>query len=105
MKFKAPNSYDDLSFLTHLYVKKRYSLRRISRKLGCSKTTVRKKLREAGIEVLDSKLESHGALKRKVERLRKRGLSYQRIADLFNLWRIDTRSGGGKWHAESVRNV
>jgi hypothetical protein len=34
-------------FLTDLYIKKGHSLRRISEELGCSKTTVRKKLVKA----------------------------------------------------------
>ena len=94
-----------MSFLTHLYVKKRYSLRRISRELGCGKSVVRRKLSEAGIEIIDQKIEIDSALARKVKDLRESGLSYQKIAEMFNLWRVETRSGEGIWHAKTVRDL
>lgn len=43
-----PKLYENVSFLTDLYLKKKWSLRRISSEIGCSKNTVRKKLIEAG---------------------------------------------------------
>ena len=105
IKFSHPKPWDDLSFLTHLYVKKRYSLRRISRELGCGKSVVRRKLSEAGIEIIDQKIEIDSALARKVKDLRESGLSYQKIAEMFNLWRVETRSGEGIWHAKTVRDL
>ncbi len=45
------------------------------------------------------------ALKRKVETMRERGLSYQSIADSFNLWKVATRTGGGQWHPKTVREI
>jgi len=32
----------------------------------------------------------------------KKGLSYQAIADVFNLWEIPTRSAQGTWHAKTI---
>jgi len=45
------------------------------------------------------------ALARKVKDLRESGLSYQKIAEMFNLWRVETRSGEGIWHAKTVRDL
>ena len=104
IKFSHPKPWDNTILLTDLYVKKVHSLRRISSELGCHKSVVRRKLSEAGIEIIQQKFDVDMALVKKVERLRENGMSYQKIADLFNLWRIDTRSGEGKWYAQTVRN-
>ena len=58
---------------------------------------MRKKLKEAGIEVLGMKTDENLALKRKSQALRKRGLSYKKIAKLFNVWRLGTKSERGCW--------
>lgn len=93
-----------MSFLTDLYQKKGWSLRRISNELSCSKTTVRKKLVGAGIELIDQKKE-HVQLRAKINEMRDRGQSYQQIADAFNLWGVKTRTGEGQWHAKTVRDI
>lgn len=91
-----------MSFLTDLYLRKGWSLRRISSELGCSKTTVRKKLIEAGIELNDQSGSDLRSLKNK---LRQRGLSDQAIGDLFNLWKVSARRGESKWYGKMVREV
>jgi hypothetical protein len=94
-----------INFLTDLYLKKGWSLRRISWEIGCSKATVRKKLIEVGIEVKEPASEGYKALRKKILIMRERRLSYQAIADVFNLWRIPMRSEHGTWYAITVRDV
>lgn len=65
---------------------------------------MRKKLIEAGIEIKDTQQDEYGLLKSKIEEMRDRGLSYQAIADAFNLWKVSTRTGGN-WHAKTVREL
>jgi hypothetical protein len=88
-----------------LYLKKKWSLRRISNEIGCSKNTVRKKLIEAGIEVMEHPADEYRALKKKINELRIKGQSYQAIADLINLWKISTRMGEGVWYVKTVREI
>jgi len=66
---------------------------------------VRKKLREAGIEILDIKNNEKLALLSKIIVLKQRGLSYQKIAYLLNVWRIKTAPGQGEWHVKTVRGI
>ena len=66
---------------------------------------MRKKLIEAGVEVMEHPLDEYRALKKKINELRGKGLSYQAIADLFNLWRIETRSTDGIWHPKTIREI
>ncbi len=94
-----------MSFLTDLYLKRQWSLRRISDDLGCCKATVRKKLIQAGIAIKESSKNEQRSLKVKIEQMRQRGMSYQVIADTLNLWKISTRSSDGKWHAKTVRDI
>ena len=94
-----------MSFLTDLYLKKGWSLRRISKELGCCKGTVRKKLLEAGVELVEQTYSEHLAMKKKIQSMRGRGLSYQMIADIFNLWKVVTRTGKGQWHSKTVREI
>jgi len=75
------------------------------KELGCHKSVVRKKLKQAGIDDFEFVVEQDKLLVMKIESMRQQGLSYQRITDLFNLWRIDTRSGGGQWYAKTVRGI
>jgi len=86
-------------------VKKQWSLRRISNEIGCSKNTVRKKLIEAGVEVVEHPADKRKPLKKKIGELKAKKLSYQAIADLFNLWKIKTSSGEGVWHPKTVRDL
>jgi hypothetical protein len=88
-----------------MYLKKGWSLRRISSELGCCKATVRKKLIEVGIELIDQNSDEHKFLKKKIQAMRERGLSYQTISDAFNLWKIATRTREGKWHAKTIREM
>lgn len=37
--------------------------------------------------------------------MRERGISYQAIADAFNLWKISTRIGDGQWFAKTIREL
>jgi hypothetical protein len=66
---------------------------------------VRKKLIEAGIEIIDQNHDEHTALRKKIQAMRERGLSYQGIADIFNLWKVSTRTGDGKWHSKTIREL
>lgn len=66
---------------------------------------MRKKLERAEIEIVQQRVDGERALAKKVQRLRKKGMSYQKIADLFNLWRIETRTREGMWHAKTVREL
>jgi hypothetical protein len=49
---------------------------------------VRKKLIEAGIEIMEQRTSEQKLLKQKIVEMRNRGLRYQAIADLFNLWKV-----------------
>jgi hypothetical protein len=66
---------------------------------------VRKKLLEAGIELVDHRCDEYLAVRKKIKAMRERGLAYQAIADIFNLWGVKTRSGEGRWHSKTVREV
>ena len=57
------------------------------------------------IEALTKMSNEHTALKKKVRALREKGLIYQAIAYIFNLWKIATRTGDGKWHAKTIREL
>jgi len=59
---------------------------------------VSRKLSQAGIEIIQRKSKVDRALIRKVYKLREQGFSYQKIADLFNLWGIET-----KWYSKTVK--
>jgi hypothetical protein len=59
-----------MSFLTDLYLKKGWSLGRISKELGCCKATVKKKLVEAGIEIKVQAGDDYKVLKKKIQTMR-----------------------------------
>lgn len=103
--YRQGKAYENVSFLTDLYLKKGWSLRRISNELGCCKATVRKKLIEAGIYLVEQNCVEDKALRKKIQAIRERGLSYHSIADSFNLWKIATRTGDGQWHSKTVREI
>lgn len=103
--YRQAKAYEDVSFLTDLYQKRGWSLRRISNELDCSKATVRKKLIEAGIEIVKHRRDEHKSLMKKIEEMRSRGLSYQAIADILNLWKVATRTSEGIWHAKTIREL
>ncbi|MBA2405104.1 MAG: hypothetical protein H0V66_10070 [Bdellovibrionales bacterium] len=42
---------------------------------------------------------------KKIVKMRSRGLSYQTIAGIFNLWKVATRTGEGIWYAKTVRDL
>jgi DNA invertase Pin-like site-specific DNA recombinase len=104
ISYRHAKPYEDVSFLTDLYVKKGWSLRRISSELGCGKTTVRKILQKSGIDLIQDNRPS-SPLKQKANELRNKGKSYQEIADIFNLWKISTSSGKGIWHGKTIRKI
>jgi len=56
IKFSHAKPWDNTILLTDLYVIKGYSLRRISRELGCHKSVVRRKLSDAKVEILQQKI-------------------------------------------------
>ena len=60
---------------------------------------------EAGIELVDHRCDEYLAVRKKIKAMRERGLAYQAIADIFNLWGVKTRSGEGRWHSKTVREV
>lgn len=60
---------------------------------------------ETGIEIIDARQDEYKLLKSKIEGMRDRGLSYQAIADLFNIWQVSTRTGEGKWHPKTIREL
>ena len=62
-------------------------------------------LLEAGIKLEVQTHDEHRALKKKIQTMKERGLSYQSISDAFNLWKIPTRTGEGNWHGKTVREV
>lgn len=66
---------------------------------------MRKKLIEAGVEIIDQCKDADRLLVKKVEEMRDRGLSYQAIADIFNLWKVATRTGEGKWYGKTIREI
>ncbi|HXH76001.1 MAG TPA: hypothetical protein VNJ08_13605 [Bacteriovoracaceae bacterium] len=37
--------------------------------------------------------------------MKQRGLSYQAIANIFNLWKLPTRTSKGEWHAKTIREL
>ena len=45
------------------------------------------------------------ALKKNIQAMRGRGLSFQAIADAFNLWMILTRAGHGQWYSKTIREL
>ena len=51
---------------------------------------------EVGIELVDHRCDEYLALRKKIKAMRERGLAYQAIADIFNLWGVKTRSGQGR---------
>ncbi|MBA2405108.1 MAG: hypothetical protein H0V66_10090 [Bdellovibrionales bacterium] len=103
--YRQAKPYENVSFLTDLYLNRGWSLRRISDELDCSKATVRKKLIEAGIELLEQRHDDYMTLRKKIQAMRERGLSYQAIADAFNHWKVSTRRGEGQWHAKTIREL
>jgi hypothetical protein len=103
--YRQAKPYENVSFLTDLYLNRGWSLRRISGELDCSKATVRKKLIEAGIELLEQRHDDYMTLRKKIQAMRERGLSYQAIADAFNHWKVSTRRGEGQWHAKTIREL
>jgi hypothetical protein len=103
--YREVKPYENVSFLTDLYLKRGWSLRRISNELDCSKATVRKKLIEAGVELFDHRKNEHETLRNKIRAMKEEGQSFQGIADKFNLWKIPTRSGEGMWHPKTIREI
>ena len=103
--YRHAKPYEDMSFLTDLYLRKGWSLRRISEELQCSKGTVRKKLLEAGVELVRQDFNDHLALRKKIKLMRERNLSYQTIAESFNIWKVPTRTKEGVWHPKTVRDL
>ena len=63
------------------------------------------KLIEAGIDIMKLSEKNEKSLKNKIGEMKRRGLSYQAIADSLNVWKVPTRTGNGKWHAKTTREV
>lgn len=66
---------------------------------------MRKKLLEAGIICFKQIGNVDFTLKKKINTMREKGMSYQKITDLLNLWRIETRSKDGRWHVKTIRDL
>lgn len=66
---------------------------------------MRKKLKQAGIDNFDYVVEQNIVLCKKIQLMRQKGLTYQEISDLFNIWKVNTRSRNGKWYAKTVRDL
>ena len=41
----------------------------------------------------------------KMKKLRAEGLSFWKIADVFNAWGIPTKTKRGRWHARTVQKI
>lgn len=69
---------------------------------------MRKKLKEVGIkdfQWVKPSQKYEEVLKKKVDALRERGMSYEKIADHFNLWGMKTKSKKGKWFPKTIREI
>lgn len=117
----------DQELLYQKYVVERLSSEEISKQLSTARTTILKHLKFHGIPVRKPGTNinrkrglAYGArrLKRKeaqhkrelenikkMQKLRHKGFSYWKIADVFNSIQIPTKSGRGKWHAKTISQI
>jgi predicted DNA-binding protein YlxM (UPF0122 family) len=120
--------FKDKSFLHQKYVIEQLSTKEIAREILSSRSTIAANLKSFGIplrttdeahklskgqlgygerrikrQVIDHKRELDN-LKRMAE-LRDQGLSYWRIASIFNTMGIPTKNKGQKWHATTVMKI
>ena len=70
-----------------------------------SKTVVNKPVQKVKGTKDASAKDDRKELVKKAEALKKKGLSYKKIAEIFNDEKIPTMSGAGKWYASSTSNL
>jgi hypothetical protein len=119
--------FKDRSFLSRKYVEERLTPGEIAAEIFSCRTTIIKYQKNFGIplrhedegyrnrshlkygeqvrkrEIVAHKLEQ--AVIRKMRKLRDRGWSYWKIADVLNDWGVRTKSRRGKWHARTVKQI
>ena len=115
--------------IASLYVKKKLSTRQIAQTVGVSKTTVLKQLKESNVSTNlkinskkyapstppygfkrthDSQLainKSELKICRIIVQLRKKGLSFNGIAQELNKGKLKTRKGTLSWQRYSIKNI
>ena len=66
---------------------------------------MRKKLKQAGVDDFEYIVEQDKLLVKKIKSMRNKGMSFQKIADIFNHWKIPSRAKRSKWYAKTVRDL
>ena len=117
--------YRNEDYLRQKYVVEGYSCNEISELLTSSRSTVLKHLKRAGIPIrhADQKTKSRIGfgeawrnrqvvahqreleLIQKMQNLRKKKLSYWKIAEMLNAWGIPTKTRKGSWSAKQVHQI
>ncbi len=127
IQFSAPELFKDRDFLHQKYVIERHSTSEIAALVSSSRTTVMKYLKLHGIPIRESgknlrlvrsvgfgkRITKQGvvtsnkemALVGKMQSLRAEGLSYWKIADVFNAWGIPTKTKKGKWSSKTIHEI
>ena len=127
IEYSVTPRYLDKEFLYQKYVVERLSCEEISKQLSTARTTILKYLklhgipvREVGVNTNRKRGIAYGAKRlngeeaqhkreleniRKMRELRDKGYSYRRIAEVFNLMGILTKTRRGKWHAKTVSQI
>jgi len=127
IQVSRPEAYLDKDFLQQKYVTEMLSTTELAALTFSSKTTILKYLRLHGIPIRASgknvrPVRSVGFGQRIVNRqviahrkeleliekmrsLRAEGLSYWKIADVLNAWKVPTKTRKGRWHARSVQQI
>ena len=109
--------------IKNLYLKDGLSSREIASRLDISKSTVLKRLQELGISRTSKVTQGtapfgfkyHGGkivistaeskICREISKLRKKGLSYRKIVEVFQEKQFKRRSGSTKWDHDSIRKI
>lgn len=104
IEFRDRNRLDDDIYLRKLYFDKEMSLNEISRKLSCSRNTIKHRLIKLGVDI-NYESKSYPILKKRIKELYSKGFSLQKIANKLNLWGVKTRSGDGKWHSKTINDL
>ena len=127
IQVSQPQLYRDRDFLHQKYVVERLSTKEIAAQISSSRTAVSSGLKRFGIPIrpCDAANKTRSQLRygeawrkrqvvahqrelesiEKMKRLRERGFSYWKIADVFNSMKIPTKTGRGRWHARAVQKV
>lgn len=108
IKFNTPPKYLDESFLKREYVEKGLSLRKIAQKMKCSRGVIKSRLVKVGVNNFcykTEKIKVETYLVKKINSMRRKGVSYKQIAVNLNKENITTRTTSGIWHKKTVREV